>query len=106
MPRSRHASAFLLPLMALATAAATVPGTTAEPNTRTERFGRDPGWEGHNNRTNAIEKRQVSQDFGRSKTANAGGKVGEVGGYISPDGTPAYYAKSIAQKTFNDKVTA
>lgn len=106
MPYSRLASCFLLPMVAVMGVVLTVPGITAEQNTRTEHFDRDPGWEGHNNRTDQIEKRQVKQDFGWSKTAHSGGKAGEVGGFISPDGAAAYYAKSIPVKTFGDKMTA
>src|SRR5262249_5249439 len=34
---------------------------------RVERFDKDPGWEGHNNRSTVPEKRTVRQDFGYSK---------------------------------------
>lgn len=73
---------------------------------RTERFDKDPGWDGHNNRATTPEKRTVRQDFGFSKTANAGGKVGEIGGFISPAAEPAYYARKIDAKTFGDSLSA
>src|SRR5438874_12994641 len=44
---------------------------------RTQRFDRDPGWEGHNNRSTAIPPRSIKQDFGYSNTAHAGGTRGE-----------------------------
>src|SRR5437867_753573 len=62
---------------------------------RTERFDKDPGWEGKNNRATTPDKRTVRQDFGYSRTANAGGKAGEIGGYISPAAETAYYAKKL-----------
>src|SRR5262245_9023041 len=74
---------------------------------RTERFDRDPGWHGVNNRSTTPEKRTVRQDFGYSRTtSHAGGKPGEVGGVITPDARPAYYARKIERKTFNDGLTA
>lgn len=66
---------------------------------RTQRFNVDPGWEGVNNRA-AGEKRTVKQDFGFSKTANAGGKPGEIGGFISPAAETAYYARKLDPKSF------
>src|SRR5438034_9253942 len=67
---------------------------------RTERFDKDPGWDGHNNRTTVPEKRTVRQDFGYSRTANAGGKLGEVGGFITPAAETAYYARKIESMSF------
>ncbi len=79
------------------------PATAAE---RTERFDRDPHWDGHNNRAESTAPRTVRQDFGYSRTAHAGGKPGELGGFISPAAEPAYYAKKIPAKTFNDALSA
>ncbi len=73
---------------------------------RTERFDRDPGWDGHNNRAEKPTARTVRQDFGFSRSSHAGGKLGELGGFISPAAEPAYYAKKIATKTFDDALTA
>ena len=73
---------------------------------RTERFDKDPGWDGHNNRATELQPRKVRQDFGYSTTAHAGGKPGELGGFISPAAEPAYYAKKIDAKTFDDPLTA
>ena len=42
----------------------TVPAAAAE---RTERFDKDPGWDGHNNRSTTPEPRTVRQDFGYSE---------------------------------------
>ncbi|MBI1918656.1 MAG: hypothetical protein HYS12_28515, partial [Planctomycetes bacterium] len=88
-------------LLGLLFAGGTCPLAAAE---RTERFDKDPGWEGHNNR--AAQPRTVRQDFGYSRTAHAGGKAGEVGGFISPAAEPAYYAKKVARRTFDDPLTA
>ena len=73
---------------------------------RTQRFDRDPGWESHNNRSTTPGPRQVRQDFGFSNTSHAGGKAGELGGFITPAAEPAYYAKKLSTKTFGDTLTA
>jgi hypothetical protein len=73
---------------------------------RTERFDKDPGWEGRNNRSKTPEKRIVRQDFGHSPTANAGCKRGEIGGFISPAAETAYYGRKLETKTFNDSLSA
>lgn len=75
---------------------------------KTERFDRDPGWEGRNNRANGIPARTIRQDFGFSpETRRAGGHaVGELGGVISPAAETAYYAKKITPRTLRDPLTA
>jgi hypothetical protein len=49
--------------------------------------------------------RTIRQDFGFNKTANTGG-AGEVGGFISPAAEPAYYAKSLPAKSFENTLSA
>ena len=71
---------------------------------RTERFDRDPGWEGRNHRS--VMPRKVRQDFGFSATAHAGGKAGEMGGFITPTAEPAFYAKKLPPSTFKDRLSA
>jgi hypothetical protein len=73
---------------------------------RVERFDKDPGWEGRNNRPAASATRTVRQDFGYSRTANAGGQVGEIGGLITAAAEPAYYAKRLPTRTFNHPLSA
>jgi hypothetical protein len=73
---------------------------------RTERFDRDPNWEGHDNRAASPEPRSIRQDFGYSRTAHAGGEAGEVGGFLSPAAEPAYHAKVIPPASLNDILTA
>ncbi len=73
---------------------------------RTERFDKDPGWDGRNNRATVPEPRAVRQDFGYSRTAHASRRPGEVGGFISPAAEPAYYAKKIPARTFADPLSA
>lgn len=74
---------------------------------RTERFDKDTGWDGHNNRARTPEPRLIRQDFGYSaSTSHFGGKPGEIGGLITPAGEPAYYARQIPEKTFNDPLSA
>ena len=72
---------------------------------RQENFDKDPGWEGHNNRSARPET--IRQDFGWSPgTTNAGGTPGEIGGFVSPAAEPAYYAKKFPTRTFGDVLTA
>jgi hypothetical protein len=73
---------------------------------RTERFDRDPGWEGINNRSARRESRKVRQDFGFSRTSHAGGAAGEIGGFVSPAAEPAWYAKRISPATFEQPLSA
>lgn len=73
---------------------------------RLERFDRDPGWDGNNNRADSPKPRTVRQDFGYSRTAHVGGRPGEVGGFITPAAEPAYYAKRLAARTFSDPMSA
>lgn len=77
----------------------------AKAEQRFERFDRDPGWEGHHNRSARPET--IRQDFGWSPgTTHAGGKPGEIGGLISPAAEPAYYAKRLPTLTFEDELSA
>ena len=73
---------------------------------RTERFDRDPGWDGHNNRSRTPEPRTIRQDFGYSRTSHAGGAAGEVGGSITPSAEPSYYGKKIPAAGLDDVLTA
>jgi hypothetical protein len=73
---------------------------------RTQTFDSDPGWEGRNNRAAIPKPRQIRQDFGYSATAHAGGKAGEIGGFITPAAEPAYYAKKLEDKSFEDALSA
>jgi hypothetical protein len=68
--------------------------TNAIAETRTDHFDADPGWEGHNNRSQA-ELRPIAQDFGYTAEKVFGSAAGAIGGMIFPDGLPAYYAKEI-----------
>src|SRR5690242_14051697 len=59
---------------------------------KTDTFDTDPGWEGRNNRATDPAPKQIVQNFGfSSSTTNAGGPVGEIGGFITPAGEPAFY---------------
>jgi hypothetical protein len=86
-------------------AAAAGPGGPG-PNERSEHFDRDPGWDGHNNRARSPEARTIRQDFGYSATAHNGGRAGELGGFITPTAEPAYVARGIKPRTFNDPFSA
>lgn len=73
---------------------------------RTERFDRDPGWDGRNNRPKSPVTRPVRQDFGWSATRNAGGAAGEVGGFVTPAAELAYYAKKLPALTLDQPISA
>ena len=74
---------------------------------RSESFDHDPQWDGRNNRTQLFDVRPVVQNFGFGRTNHArGADVGEVGGFITPAAEPAYYAKVIETKSFDDRLTA
>lgn len=74
---------------------------------RTESFDKDPGWEGRNHRSTAFETKTIRQDFGFSPTHHARGKAaGELGGFVNPAAEPAYCAKRIPTRSFDDKLTA
>lgn len=85
-------------LLVLAAIAAADGPSTAPTNVKTESFDRDPGWEGINNRSaRTREPIKLRQDFGYSpRTNNAGGARGEIGGFISPAGEPAFYGREIS----------
>ena len=72
---------------------------------REENFDKEPGWDGHNNRS--VKPETVYQDFGwSSDTTNAGGNLGEIGGLITPAAEPAYYARRFPTRTFKDVLIA
>ncbi len=73
---------------------------------KTERFDRDPGWEGHNNRIVPKLVKTVKQDFGYSATSFAGKHKGEIGGTIWRSPKRASYAARIDPKTLNHKLSA
>ena len=80
---------------------------SADGETRTEAFDRDPGWQGVNNRSaRELPPVTIRQDFGYSESNHAGGKRGEIGGFITPAGEAAYYAKAIPPVSLNDVLTA
>src|SRR5687768_3101236 len=71
---------------------------------RSERFDKDPGWDGRNNRAETPAKRTIKQDFGYSRTNHVGkeAETGEIGGLVTPAAEPAWYARKIDTKTLND----
>src|ERR1044071_5455804 len=74
---------------------------------KTETFDANPGWDGRNNRATDPAPRQIVQNFGfSSSSANAGGAAGEIGGFITPAGEPAFYAKVITPTSFDDPLSA
>jgi hypothetical protein len=73
---------------------------------KTETFDVNPNWEGRNNRASDPGPRQIVQNFGFSATTNAGGSGGEIGGFITPAGEPAFYGKVIAPASFDDPLSA
>ncbi|MFO0916956.1 MAG: hypothetical protein U0872_01410 [Planctomycetaceae bacterium] len=82
-----------------------IPGMTL----KTESFRTDPGWEGINHRAARNQPpRTIRQDFGFSPdTHHAGGRSpGELGGFVSPAGEAAFYAKEIASKGLDQPLSA
>jgi hypothetical protein len=74
---------------------------------KTETFDVDPGWDGRNNRASDPGPRQIVQNFGfDASSSNAGGPAGEIGGFITPAGEPAFYGKVISPKSFGDMLSA
>lgn len=70
---------------------------------RSEHFDSDPHWDGLNNRS-TLDMRPVKQDFGyhpKSDTRDAA-----IGGTITPDGHPAYYAKVLPELTLDSPMRA
>jgi hypothetical protein len=82
------------------------PATGHSAEERTERFDREPRWESINSHSTAFGPREVRQNFGFSMTAHAGGRPGELGGFITPAAEPAYYAKGIPEASFADPLSA
>jgi hypothetical protein len=73
---------------------------------KSERFDRDPKWEGFNNRMKPEKPTTITQDFGYSATNHAGKRAGEIGGAVHRSMTPAYYAARINPQTLDDKLQA
>jgi hypothetical protein len=74
---------------------------------KTETFDAEPGWDGRNNRATDPGPRQIVQNFGfSSSSTHAGGSLGEIGGFITPAGEPAFYGKVITPTSFNTSLSA
>src|SRR5881392_1416663 len=74
---------------------------------KTETFDADPGWDARNNRATDPSPRQIVQNFGYSaSSSNAAGSAGEIGGFITPAGEPAFYGKVIAAVSFSNTLSA
>ena len=71
---------------------------------RTRRFDRNPGWDGHNNRPAEKKAVTVIEDFGYSLTRHSGGKsAGEIGGRVVRSSRSASYLKPLERVlTLND----
>ena len=81
--------------------------TSAEAGERTERFDKDPGWEGRNNHSEAFPARTVRQDFGYSPTRHAGGRPrGDRRRSSPPPPSPRTTPGRSRAKTFDDPLTA
>jgi hypothetical protein len=92
-------------IIIIATSSASVHGQTLL--LKAETFDTDPGWDGRNNRATDPDPRQLVQNFGFSgSSTNAGGPAGEIGGFITPAGEPAFYGKVITPVSFNDTLSA
>jgi hypothetical protein len=106
---SEHKSSFAFLLVAtLSMLALNTPASHGQAMLlKMETFDSDPVWDGRNNRASDPGPRQIVQNFGySSSTDNAGGPAGEIGGYITPAGEPAYYAQTIPSLSFGDSLSA
>jgi hypothetical protein len=74
--------------------------TCAAAQMRTATFDADPKWDALNNRLVPDPPPTTKQDFGYNASQHS------IGGWISRSQTPASYAKVIAPKTLNDKLSA
>ncbi|HSQ55706.1 MAG TPA: hypothetical protein VLM40_08165 [Gemmata sp.] len=63
-------------------------------------------WDAYRNRLLPDPLPTVKQKFGYSPTSHAGGKAGEIGGWVQRSVSPAYYAMKIAERDLNHKLTA
>jgi hypothetical protein len=80
---------------------------TKEAGQRAATFDADPQWEGHRNRLLPEQPPRVRQGFGLRQSNLARGKSrGEIGGWVQRSITPAWFAKTIPDKTLNEKLTA
>ncbi len=68
----------------------------------------DPGWEGHGNRVQFVERDFQRQNFGYSETNWAGKQIGEIGGEFyrveAVDPYNGYYADEIGALTLDDPI--
>ncbi len=82
-------------------------GAGEPPGREGERFDQDPKWESHRSHLIPDPAPMVRQNFGWRNTNHAKGEQrGEIGGWIQRSITPAFYAKKIEPKTFEDKMSA
>jgi hypothetical protein len=95
----------LIPLLAVSAMTALA---QAEPAAavKTEKFDRDPGWEGHNNHIIPKAYPTIAQDFGYSRTQSAGKAAGEIGGQVCRASDAAFYGAKIGPKSLDDKLSA
>src|SRR5215213_5652194 len=111
-PVMRHPLRFTAALGIAGTVLAMLLGAEPEgPGTakmKTETFDRDPGWDRANNRPADRRDQPVTirQDFGFSPTAHAGGKAGEIGGFVQAAAEPAFYALALPDHTFEQPLSA
>ncbi len=81
--------------------------STAAAEERLQDFATDPGWDRLNNRSEKPNKRTIKQDFGYHTSQHAGGeRAGEIGGFITPAGEAAYYAKPLKEADLSQGLTA
>ncbi len=98
----RVAARFCLALLSAGT-----PWVLAQyPEQRFEDFTSDPHWESYRSRLLPDPLPITRQDFGWRDTVHADGTRGAIGGWIQRSLTPASFAKVIAIRTLNDRLSA
>ncbi len=105
-PRIRHAVAILVAAVLVSFCGSIIFTTETETRVATEDFSHDPNWDGRNQTPPDSHRRTIEQDFGFSSTRHAGGEAGEIGGRVSRSVRPATYARSVFNRTLNDRLSA
>ncbi len=98
---------FLIALLTGRLTAADGPAAPPALGLETQRFDRDPDWDGHRNRLLPENTRTVVQRFGWNHSAHAGGRPGEIGGRVQRSLTRARYSFELPKsKTLDDSLQA
>lgn len=96
--------ALIIALVALGVVASAGSGQSPQPRLETERFERDPAWEGVRNRIAAPPSRKA-HSFGYQPGAE-GQRYGRIGGTVWRSLKSAYYGMRLSTLSLDDRLTA